>query len=332
MEQYRVRRMIIGLAAAITTAGCLASAAWSQPFPSKPIRIIVPYATGGVVDASARMVGTAISESVGVPVLVENRPGGSTIPGMLACGKAPPDGHTTCMTVADSLSYNPFLFKRLPYDAEKDFVPVINLVRSNSMLLASAKAPFNSIKEMIAYARSRPGLINFGTWGPASIPDLYLLWMRHETGIDITAVPYKGVGQAAPALLAGEIDVTFATIGGMISHIKAGRLKSLAVAGNRRFSALPDVPALAEEGVDPGLRSYFGVFAPGGTPRAIADRLNAEFSRALQIPRIQEFFRAQTLDIVGGSAQEFAEFLKADRANAARVFKALGVVPTDSPS
>jgi tripartite-type tricarboxylate transporter receptor subunit TctC len=315
------------LAAALATAG----AAGAQSYPTKPIRIIVPYATGGVVDASARTVGAVIAESAGVPVLVENRPGGSSIVGMLACGKAAPDGYTTCMTVADSLSYNPFLFKNLPYDPDRDFAPVVYMARSHSLILARGNAPFNSFREMIAYAKAKPGALNWGTWGPASVPDMYLAWIKAETGTNIAAVPYKGVGQAVPAALAGEIDITFATIGSVMAHFKTGRLKPLAVVSPQRFPALPDVPALAEEQLDPGLRTYFGVFASGGTPRPIVDRLNAEWNKALQTPKIQEFLRAQTLDYVGGTAQEFAEFLKVDRANAGRVFKALGVTPTDAP-
>lgn len=315
-------------------AGCLVTAstiALSQAYPSKPIRIIVPYASGGVVDASARTVGAVIAESTGVPVVVENRPGGSTIVGMLACGKAAPDGYTTCMTVADSLSYNPFLFKNLPYDPDRDFAPVVYMASSNSLIFAKGNAPFNTFKEMIAYAKAKPGSLNWGTWGPASVPDMYLNWIKAEAGLTITAVPYKGVGQAVPAALAGDIDITFGTIGSVMAHFKAGKLKPLAVVSSRRFPGLPDVPSLVEEKLDPGLRTYFGVFATGGTPRQVVDRLNAEWNKALQSPRIQEFLRNQTLDYVGGSAQEFADFLKNDRANSGRVFKALGLSPTDAP-
>jgi tripartite-type tricarboxylate transporter receptor subunit TctC len=320
----------IGLAVAIAGTFCI-SAVSAQGYPSKPLRIIVPYVGGGAVDASARTVGAQISESIGLPVLVENRPGGSSIVGMQACAKSPPDGYTVCLTVADSLSYNPFLFKNLPYDPDRDFAPVINLVRGNSMLLAKGNAPFNSFKEMIAYAKSKPGSLNWGTWGPASIPDMYLQWIKHELGVEIAAVPYKGTGQAVPALLAGEIDITFMVIGAMLPHIKAGKLKPLAVVGGRRSPSLPEVPDLVEEGADPGLRSYFGVFAPGGTPKPVVDRLNGEFAKALQLPKVQEFFRVQTLDIVGGSADEFAKFLREDRINSGRVFKLIGVNPSDAP-
>jgi tripartite-type tricarboxylate transporter receptor subunit TctC len=318
---------------AAVAAMCLAAASsWAQTFPSKPVTLIVPYVAGGAVDATARAIGAPVGESIGQPVLVETRPGASSMIGMQACAKAAPDGHTLCLTVADSLSYNPLLFKTLLYDPDRDFVPVINLVRGNSMLIAKGNAPFGSMKELIAYARAKPGAINWGTWGPASIPEVYLNWIKRETGAAITPVPYKGAGQAVPATLAGEVDVTFMVIGAVVPHIKAGKLRSLAVIGTQRSPLLPDVPSLGEEGLDPGLRSYFGIFAPGATPRPVVDRVNAEFNKALQLPRVQQFFRTQTLDIVGGSAADFAQFLKEDRANAARVFKAIGVQPSDAPS
>ena len=306
--------------------------ALAQPYPSKPIRVIVPIVAGAVLDALARTIGQQVSDSIGQPVLVENRPGGSSIIGMQACARAAPDGYTLCMTVADSLSYVPHLFRNLPFDPETDFAPVIYLVRGNSMLLANASAPFNSYKEMIAFAKGKPGAVNWGTWGAGSVPDMYLQWTKHQMGAEITAVPYKGGGQAIPALLAGEVHISFMAIGPMLPHIKAGKLKPIAVVGDRRSPLLPDVPSLADEGADPGVRSYFGLFAPGKTPKPVVDRLNAEFGKALQSPRLQEFVRVQTLDVVGGSAAEFAEFLKADRAHAGRVFRAIGVRPTDAPS
>ncbi len=318
---------------AITISAMLfTAAAFAQSYPSKPIRIIVPYVGGGAVDGSARVLAAPISEAIGQPVLVETRPGASSMVGMQACAKSPADGYTTCMTVADSLSYNPFLFKNLPYNPDKDFAPVINLLRGNSMLFAKGNAPFNTFKEMIAYAKSRPGALNWGTWGPASVPDMYLQWIKHDAGVDIAAVPYKGAGQAVPAVLAGEVDISYMVIGAILPHIKAGKLKALAVVGGRRSPILPDVPHLVEEGADPGLRSYFGIFAPAATPKPIVDRLNAEFAKALQLPKVQEFFRTQALDIVGGSADEFAQFLREDRTNSGRVFKTMGVKPGDAPS
>jgi tripartite-type tricarboxylate transporter receptor subunit TctC len=320
----------VGLMLALFAATHLHMAS-AQTYPSKPIRLIVPIVPGAVVDALARTIGPQVGDQIGQPVLAENRPGGSSIIGMQACARAAPDGYTLCIAVADSLSYLPHLFKNLPYDPENDFAPIIYLVRGNSMLLANANAPFNSYKEMIAFAKAKPGAINWGTWGAGSIPDMYLQWSKHQMGVDITAVPYKGGGQAIPALIAGEVHVTFMAVGPMMPHIKAGKLKPIAIVGDRRTALLPDVPSLTEERADPGVRSYFGIFAPGKTPKAIVDRLNAEFAKALQTPRLQEFVRAQTLDVVGGSAAEFADFLRKDRENAGRVFKAIGVQPTDAP-
>lgn len=317
----------LGVAAFSTGFGATA-----QTFPSKPIRMIIPYVPGGAVDASARAVGQAVSESVGQPVLIENRPGASSIIGMQACAKSPPDGYTICLTVADSLSYNPHMFKNLPYDPDRDFAPVINLVRSTSMLFAKGNAPFNSVKEMVAYAKSNPGRLNWGTWGVASIPDIYLQWLKHQAKVDIAAVPYKGAGQAVPATISGEVDLTYMAVGAVLPHIKSGKAKPLAVVGSQRSPLLPDVPALAETGLDPGLRSYFGIFAPGGTPRPVVDRLNAEFNKALQVPKVQQFFRNSTLDVVGGTAEEFAQFLKEDRAAAGKVFRSIGLKPSAAPS
>jgi tripartite-type tricarboxylate transporter receptor subunit TctC len=317
----------------IAACAVLAPLAHAQSFPAKPVRIILPFPPGGALDTTARTVAAPMAESMGQPVLVENRPGGSTIIGMQACARAAPDGYTTCLTAADSLSYNPHLFRNLPYDAEKDFVPVIHLIRIYSLLLGKGTAPFNSFREMIATAQAKPGSLNFGTWGPASSPDIYLQATRQQKGVDIVGVPYKGGGgQAVPALLSGEIDMTLMVIGPMMPHIKAGKVKPLAIVGNQRFPGLPNVPSLAEEGVDPGLSAFWGVFAPAGVPKPVVDRLNAEFNRSLKNPKVQEFIRSQTLEAVGGTAEEFAAFVAKDRANAARVLKTIGVKPADAPS
>ena len=305
--------------------------AQAQNYPVKPVRIIVPYAAGGAVDVTARAIAPQAAELLGQPVVVENRPGGSAIIGMQACAKAEPDGHTLCMTTAAALSLNPHVFRNLPYDPDGDFAPVIYLVRGYSLLLAKQNAPFNTFKEMIAYAKSHPGALNWATWGAASIPEVYLLWIGRQAGIDITGVAYKGSGPSVVALLAGESDITYQLVGAVLPHIRAGKLKPLAVVGNQRSSHLPDTPSLVEEGHDPGMRSYFGLFAPAKTPGPVIDRLNAVFAKAMQSARFQEFARAQTLDVVGGSAAEFAEFLKKDRANAGRVFKVIGVRPVDAP-
>ena len=318
-------------AALLASTVLVAPPVLGQSFPTKPIRLILPFPAGGLVDGTARAITQPMAESLGQPVIIESRPGGSTFIGMSACAKSPPDGYTICMTTPDSLSYNQNLFTQMPYDPETDFVPVTNLVNTNNLIVAHSSAPFNSFKEMIAYAKANPGKVNWGSWGQGSIPHVYLEWFKRAPGIELAHVPYKGAGQAFPAILSGEIHVTYGGLGFAIPHIKAGKLKPLAVTP-ARSQLLPDIPTLAEFGADPGLPSYFGVFAPGKTPMPIVEKLSAEFAKALRAPKIQEFLKAQTLEPVGNSPAEFAAFVKADRANAAKVFKSMGIKPTDAPS
>jgi tripartite-type tricarboxylate transporter receptor subunit TctC len=308
----------------------LAPAALAQP-ADKPMRIIVPYAAGGVTDAVARAMAARLSESMGRPVLVDNRPGGSSIIGMQACAKAEPDGLTTCLTVADSLSYNPAMFNNLPYDPEKDFAPVINLGFANNLLVANAAAPFNTFKEMVAYAKTHPGVLNWATWGTATIPDVYARWVAHQAGINIVPIPYKGSAGTIPAVLSGEAHITFMGFGSAMPHIKAGKLKPLVAIGTQRSSIMPSLPTLAEEGGDPGLVTYFGVFAPGATPKPVLDRLNAEFAKALRTPQGQEFLKNYTLDAVANTVEQFTAFTRSDRENAAKVFRSIGIKPAAAP-
>jgi tripartite-type tricarboxylate transporter receptor subunit TctC len=318
--------------AALLLLAAAAGIAQAQAFPAKPIRLIVPYQPGGPTDSLARIVGQQVAGSTGQQVLVENRAGASSIIGMDACAKAAPDGYTICLTVGDSLSYNPFLFKTLPYDPYKDFAPVIYLARGNSLIVASARSPFATLKELIAHAKANPGKVNWGTWGASTTPDVYRQWINRGAGVEIVGIPYKGALPTMSGMLSGEIDLTFMSIGFALPQIKAGKLKPIAVVGTRRFPLLPEVPNLAEEGVDPGLGSYFGIFAPAQTPKNIVDSLNAEFGKALRTSALQDFLRVQTLDAVGGSPADFAEFIRNDQVTAGRVFKAIGVRPGDAPS
>ncbi len=233
--------------------------------------------------------------------------------------------------MADSLTYNPLLFTDLPYDPAHDFAPVTILGWSTMLVVANAKAPVSSFKDLVSYSKANPGKLNWATWGPASTPDLYLRWIERQTGIHITAVPYTSAAQGNPALFAGQVDLTITGVGYALPHVKAGKLKPLAVVARERSSFFPDVPTLAEEGADPGLTVYFCMFAPAKTPAPIIERLNAEFAKALRTPRVQEFFRSYTLKPEGNSAAEFAEFLKSDRAAAARVFQTLGIRPGAAP-
>lgn len=327
-------KVTVILSRLLLAAGLLGAAALSQAqaLPAKPLRIIVPYNAGGLLDAVMRRVGPPLSESIGQPVLIDNRPGGVTNIGMQACAGAPPDGSTVCFTLEDSVVYNPLLYRKLPYDPAS-LVPVIQLLTSRGMIVANAAAPFNGLGEMLAYAKSKPNSINWGTFGPGSAPDVYRRWINHAAGIDIVEVPYKGAASGTlNAVIGGEIHATVLPIGMVLPMIKTGRLKPIAIIGDKRWPGLPSVASLGEEKLDPGIRNVWGVYAPPGTPKPVVDRLNAEFAKALATPSIQEMLDTNTLEVVGGSAIEFSHSLNELRTNATRVFRALGIKPSDTPS
>jgi tripartite-type tricarboxylate transporter receptor subunit TctC len=311
---------------ALGLVGALASAAQAQPYPTKPVHVIVPYPAGGVVDGLMRSIAQPLTEAMGQPVIVDNRPGANTIIALEACAKAAPDGYTLCTSSSDGMSFNPHLYTTLPYDAERDFAPVTQLVWVNGVIVAGAQVPYDSVRDMIAFAKLHPGKINFASFGIGSTPHFFVEWFRKTGNVDIVHVPYKGSAQIIPALLSGEADATFIAMGIVLPMIKSGKMKALATTGPRRSPYLPDTSTLTEQGVDPQLQNWFGVFAPTRTPKAVVEKLNAEFTSALRNPRLQEqFLKVQAFDAVGNSPDEFARFLKADRANAKEVVARTGI-------
>jgi tripartite-type tricarboxylate transporter receptor subunit TctC len=323
-------RSLVSAAVAVAALAAPASAL-AQGYPNKIIHIIVPYVAGGLVDGLARIVAAQVSESVGQPVVVENKPGASAMLGMQMCARAAADGYTMCLSLPDPVTYNPQLFKSMPYDPEKDFAPVINLAFTNNLLAAHISTPYNSYPEMIAYAKAHPGKVNWGTWGPATTPDLYLRWIVNRTHVDLTGVAYKGAAQTNPALIAGEIDVMYTGFGVAKTQIDAGKVKPLVALTAKRSPFMPELPTLAEAGDDPGLQLYFGIWTTGGTPRPIVERLNQEFAKAAAVPQVQAFYKTYTLGFEPNTASEFAAFVKSDAATVAKVFKTIGIEPTTAP-
>ena len=301
--------------------------AGAQGYPGKPIRAIVPYPAGGVIDVLIRGVGQQVAETIGQPVLIDNRPGANTIIALEACAKAAPDGYTLCSSSADGMSFNPGLYASLPYDPERDFSPITQLVWVNGAVLANPGAPFSTVKEAIAYAKSRPGALNWASFGIGSTPHIYLEWFKKQAGVDIVHVPYKGSAQIIPAMISGEVHMSWIGLGGpVLPQVRAGKLKVLAITSPKRSPLLPDSSTLAEQGVDPAITSWIGVFAPARTPREIVERLNGEFVKAMRNSRVQEqLVKPQAYDAVGNSPEEFAAFLKADRTNARQVVKMTGI-------
>lgn len=307
-------------------------AAQSQSLNAKPLRAIVPFPPGGSVDVLTRALGNQISASTGQPVVVENRPGGATFVGMSGCAKAAPDGHTVCISTPDSIVYAPFLYNNIPFDVEKDFAAVTQLIISSSALYVRANSPFNSFNELIAAAKAKPGAINYGTWGPGSVPDIVARYVQGQLGVNMALIPYKGAAPGLTAILAGEIDVTYFGIGPLLPQIRAGKVKLLAVTGSKRSPFAPEVPALGEFNADSGMLSYFGVWAAAQTPRAMVEALNTEFVKALRTPALTKVMGDLTVEPVGNTPAEFERFILADRANAGKLLKGLGVKPQDVPN
>lgn len=305
---------------------CMAAATQAQTYPASPLRLIVQYPAGGALDVLARNVMQRASTLLGQPIVVDNRPGASGLIAFDACAKAPPDGYTMCLGTGEGMSFNPSLFAKLPYNAERDFTPVIDLVRISGVIVASASAPFDSMPAMIANARSKPGSINWASFGAASNPHIYLEWIKQQAKVDITHIPYKGSAQTIPALLTNEAQMSYVALGFVLPQIRAGKLKALAVTTAKRVPQLPDVPTLAELGLDPGFGNWVGIFVPAATPRAVVERLNKTFASVVKDAEFSEKFLAmQAFEPVGDSADAFAAFVQADRAVAKRVVQATGI-------
>ena len=300
--------------------------ALAQSWPAKPVRMIVPYPPGGGIDILARQLADKFAPQWGQPVVVENRPGGSTIPGSDAVAKTAADGHTVLLSTDASFSINPHLFARLPYDAQRDFAPVTMLILLQQLLVANPALPANNLPELIALARAKPGSLNYASYGSGSQPHLSGEMLKHLAGIDIVHVPYKGISLAVPAAMAGEVQLTFSGIASSIGPLKAGKLKAIAIGGARRSSLLPEVPTFAELGyAGVETHAWFGLFLPAGSPKEALARIHRDAKRVLDEP---EFRQKQLIDkgydVVGSSPEEFAAYLKADSASRARAVKISG--------
>ncbi len=295
-------------------------------YPLKPIRIVVPYPAGGGLDVISRVIGERLGRSLGQPILVDNKPGGGTILGADFVAKAPADGYTLMMTTDATMTVNQHLYAKLPYDPVKDFTPITQVVVLNQLLLASPSVPADNLKDLLAYAKLHPGQLNYASYGSGSQPHLAMEMMKVQAGVDIVHVPYKGIPQAVPAVIAGEVQLTFSGAASSQAFVKAGKLKALAVGGKTRMALLPDVPTFNELGFpDIPANAWFGLFAPAGTPREIVMKLNAEVLRILKDPEfIQKEVVAKSYELVGSTPEAFGAFLVADSLRNARAVKVSG--------
>ncbi|MBX9777341.1 MAG: tripartite tricarboxylate transporter substrate binding protein [Xanthobacteraceae bacterium] len=304
----------------------LTSVAQAQTYPDRPIRLIAPFPAGGLADVLARAVGDQMTKSLGQPVVVENRAGAGGNTGALAVATAAPDGYTLLMSSAGILTANPFLYAKMPFDAETAFIPISNVAEMSMILVVNPNVEAKTLKEFVALARARPGKLNFGSPGIGTTGHLGLAMFMHAAKVQITHVPYRGAAPAVQDLIAGQIDGVVDNPPTVISHIEGGRLRPLAVAAKSRMKLLPDVPTAAEGGVAGyEASSWFGIAAPAGTPQPIVERLHKEIVAAVRSPAMQERFAKSGAQLVGDTPQEFAAQIRTERVRWGEIIKAAGI-------
>lgn len=301
--------------------------ALAQGFPSRAVRIVVPYPPGGGVDGMARPLADQLSKRWGHPVIVENKAGAATIIGAESVAKAAPDGYSLLLTTDSTITSNPHIYPKLPYDPVKDLAPVTQLIGLPQMVVAHPSVPVSTMQDLVGLARAQPGKLNYGSYGAGSQPNLLFESLKAQTGIAITHVPYKGIAPALQAALAGEVQFTMSGASVARGHIEAGKLKPLAIARRERLPLMPNVPTLSEAGyasIDP--QSWFGLFATGGSPREAIDRIHRDVAAVFSDPEYRErHMLLRGFDPVLSSPEEFARFIQEDLRAKAALVKAAGV-------
>ena len=313
---------------ACTAAWALAfasTAALAQDFPTRPVHLVVPFAPGGAPDVVARTIGTRLAERLGQSVVVENKLGAGGNIAYEAVARAPADGYTLVFATT-GIATNMSLFKKLRYDTLRDFAPVTLVSSGPHVLVANMAVPAKNIRELIAYGKSQPKKLSYGSSGNGTILHLAGELFTIRTGVELQHVPYRGASLAQADLMGGTINLIFSDVASALPYITAGTVRPLAVTGSKRLSSLPDVPTIAESGV-PGydLEAWFAILAPAGTPQAVVERLNRELRAVLAMPEVKQRMAALAQNIVGNSPQEFAIFLKNEVTKMGEIVKASGL-------
>jgi tripartite-type tricarboxylate transporter receptor subunit TctC len=296
----------------------------AQTFPTRPIRVIVPYAAGGGVDVMARLIAPRLGERLGQQVIIDNRPGATGNIGAELAAHAPPDGYTVLVAGA-SIAINVSLYRKLAYDILKDFIAVTSVAVSPNIVLVHPSLPAGSIKELIALARARPGQLNYASGGSGSTLHLTAELFKSMTGVNITHVPYKSTGPALIAVISGEVAIIMPPLAGTLSHVENGRLRALAVTSTSRVKMVPQLPTVAEAGV-PGFESgqWYGVFVPVATPADVVTKLQTEIARVVRLPDVGDQIVQQGSIPTGDTPEQFGAYLRQDIAKWAKVVKASG--------
>jgi tripartite-type tricarboxylate transporter receptor subunit TctC len=322
----RALRAILLAAAAAFAAGDVAAQSPADKFPDRAIKIIVPFAPGGSVDILARVVGQKMTEAWGQPVIVESRPGASTMIGTAAVAKADPDGYTLIIVVSNHAT-NPALHASMPYDALKDFEPISLLARAPVVIYSHPSFPVTSVNELVAAAKAKPGTLNFGSAGVGSMTHLVAEMLKIRAGIDMTHVVYRGGTPALNDVLAGQIPMTFATVTQALPQYRAGQLRALGVTSEARYASINEVPTFREQGFDLVATEWYGLLAPAGTPKAIVAKLNAEMRRIVALPNLGE--RLAAIELLSSSPEELAQFIRGEIDRWSPLIQQLGLKATD---
>jgi tripartite-type tricarboxylate transporter receptor subunit TctC len=317
MKHIDRTRAVVALAAALAAFPAVAQ----QNYPTRPIRVLLPVPPGSGVDLILRKAGVELQPRLGQPFVVENHASANMVTGADACAKAANDGYTICGLSASSLSFSPNTIRKLPYDADKDFTPIVNMFFLQGGILVKAALPVKSMKELQAYAQKNPGKLNFGTLGPGSTTDISRQWLEELWHTRIVGIPYKGGPAVVRALVNGESDLARIGAYNAIPLIKSGKVKIFALDATERSPVLPNVPTMAEEGLDemPPDRAWWGVLAPAGVSNTVVQRLNREFVQLFKKPSFKKFLDSMLVEVATGTPDEFAAFIRKDREYARRL-------------
>jgi tripartite-type tricarboxylate transporter receptor subunit TctC len=310
----------------ICTAALLAGASALAAYPDKPIRLLMPYPAGGSIDTAGRAVAQKLADQFGQQIVIDNRTGSGGTIGTETGARAAPDGYTLVMGGTGTLALSPHLQRNLPYDPVRDFAPVTMLIASPYVLVVHPSVPANSVKELIALAKARPGQINYGSGGNGSAPHFAAEMFNAAAGVKLVHIPYKGSTPAVIDLIGGQVQVMFTGIPSVLAYIKSNRLRAIGVTGKTRTASLPDLPTVIESGV-PGyeVSPWFGVLVPAKTPSAIVSTLNREIVKILRSPAMLERFETEGVDPVGDTPEHFAAYIKEELVKWGKVVKATGM-------
>ena len=304
----------------------LAASAVAQSYPSRPIRLIVPFAPGGSADFVGRLLAQQLSESVGQPVVVENKGGASGMLGNDYVAKSPPDGYTLSVGTLGPFAVNPTLYEHVPYDNIRDFAPITLTGISSHILVAHPSVPVQNVTELIALAKTKPGQLTFASSGTGNATHLTFELFKARAGIEIVHVPYKGGGPAMADLVGGQVLFSFASMASAVPFVKAGRLRAIAVSGGERSALFPDVPTVGESGL-PGFASedWQGILAPAKTPAEVVMKLNGEIARILALPEVKAKLAAAGFDAKSSTPEAFGQFIQAETLKWAKLLKGIGL-------